>query len=133
MDASIFIAQFLGTLFLVMGLGMAFHHKHYKTVIHDVVKTPGLKFISGLIPLILGTFFLLCQHSWDGGWHIFVTLITLLIFIKGASRILFPIRSDKGLLKYIEKPSGYKICNTITLVLAVLLCYYGFAYTQMMG
>lgn len=132
MDASIFIAQFLGIFFLIIGVGFALHPKHYHSVIREVMGNPGLKFFAGLLPLILGTFFLLCQRSWSTNWHIFVTVICWIIFLKGAIRILFPQRSDVSLVKYMSKPKGYKICSLITIVIALLLCYYGFFSPQLM-
>lgn len=133
MDASIFIAQFLGTFSLIVTVGLMLHHKHYQIVIREIMSTPVLKFFAGIIPLILGTFFLLCQHSWDSGWHIFVTVISWLVFLKGASRILLPHYADVSLVKYMSKPAGYRVCTVTGLVLSLLLCYYGFIASQFMG
>ena len=54
MDLSIFLAKALGIYFFIISLSMMVNIKQYQLIVHEIVYSPALSFISSLLALIVG-------------------------------------------------------------------------------
>jgi hypothetical protein len=126
MDTSLYLSQVLGLIILIMSLGFAIQPHHYQNVFHELMNQAGLKFLSGLIPLIGGTLLILTPHTWYTNWDIFIGVTCWVIFAKGVLRIIVPKISDRMVLKCIDRPIYIKISVGLGILYGLALCYHGF-------
>lgn len=126
MDTTIFLSQSIGIISLVMSLGLALQPQHYQAVFRELMSQPGLKFLTGVIPLIIGTLLILIHHSVQNRWAIFIEVVCWAIFIKGCMRILIPKISDRMVLKCIDRAEYVKVSTYLGIIIGLVLCYHGF-------
>jgi hypothetical protein len=90
MNISIFFAQMLGIIFVVLGLSMIFNKKWTSIAIDEMTKNQGIIWLAGLITLILGATIVGLNNIWTSGLPLFVTILGWLTLIKGATILIFP-------------------------------------------
>ena len=118
------LAQILGLIFTVMGLGVLCHRAHIEKAIQDMVKHPASQLIFGLVPLILGSVVIVLHNDWREGWSLLVTLVGWLLFFGALFRIWLVDRWVKMMSSCASCAALYG--GVIVTLLGVLLLYVGF-------
>jgi hypothetical protein len=90
MNISIFFAQMLGIMFVVLGLSMAINKKWTAIAIEEMIKNQGIVWLAGLITVILGATIIALNNFWTSGLPLFITILGWLTLIKGATILIFP-------------------------------------------
>jgi len=90
MNISIFFAQMLGIMFIVLGLSMVFNKKFTTLAIDEITKNHGIIWLAGLITLMLGSTMVILNNIWTSGLPLFITILGWLTLIKGATILIFP-------------------------------------------
>ena len=90
MGTSVLLAKLIGLPILVVGLGFLFDKEHFKKVMKEVVTSPGLYYMSGMMALIVGLVIVLYHNVWEGTWEIAITVIGWFALVKGVVRLLLP-------------------------------------------
>lgn len=90
MNISIFFAQMLGIMFIVLGLSMMINKKWTAIAIEEITKNQGIIWLAGLITLILGATIVALNNVWTSGLPLFITIIGWLTLIKGGAILIFP-------------------------------------------
>jgi hypothetical protein len=90
MNISIFFAQMLGTMFVVLGLSMIFNKKWTAIAVDEMTKNQGIIWLAGLITLILGVTIVGLNNIWTSGLSLFITILGWLTLIKGITILVFP-------------------------------------------
>lgn len=124
MADSIFFAQFLGALMIIMPLGLLIHSKHIKSIL-DGIRNGVLMSVFGMIALLLGLFIVLNHNVWDSGLAIVISSIGWLSLIKGTVYFIFP-SVVQSMATIYENKSTRNFFLLITLLLGVWLTYLGF-------
>ena len=89
-QAAIIIAQVLGPLYVVAGLGLIATPERAARLIAEMEASPGQTFTWGFIALALGLLVLAFHSSWTASWQVIVTLIGWLATVKGVLLLLAP-------------------------------------------
>ncbi len=90
MQTSVFLAQLIGPLFLVMGLGMLINAEGYRGMAHEFLASRALIYIAGLMAFVPGLAIVLLHNVWAFDWRLIITLLGWLSLIGGVFRLLFP-------------------------------------------
>lgn len=126
MDISIFLAQAFGIYFIVMGLGVL-RFKAVSKMVTSLSENLALKFIVGLITLILGILLVLAHNIWEGpAWQMVVTVIAWITFFKALLYIFAPNSWYSSIVRALNKKSFFIIAGTMTIAIGVWLSYVGF-------
>ena len=90
MQTSIFLAQLIGPLLLVMGLGMVVDAESYRTMAQQFLVSRALIYIAGLLAFVPGLAIVLVHNVWAFDWRVIITLLGWLSLIGGIFRLLLP-------------------------------------------
>jgi hypothetical protein len=90
MNISIFFAQMLGIMFLVLGLSIMINKKWTAIAIEEMTKNQGIIWLAGLVTLILGATIVSLNNFWTSGLPLFITILGWLTVIKGATILILP-------------------------------------------
>ena len=118
-----FLAQFLGLFFLFISLGVLFNHDHATKLVNDLVKHTASRYLSAIVPILLGLWVVLTHTNWMG-WEIVVTLTGWFLLIIGVFRVWFPSVYEACIAKKTKQVAA--VGGAFFLVLGLLLCYVGF-------
>jgi hypothetical protein len=126
MDISLFLAQVMGPLLLVIGLGVLMNKKHYQDVVREMVKDKDTNYFRGTIALVLGLLIVITHNVWVSDWPVVITLIGWLGIVKGAGLILFPkqigeLAKNKALIE-----GALSVGAVVVLLIGAYLGYIGF-------
>jgi len=123
MQLSQFLAQILGVVYVVVGLGIFLEKKHYQAVVNDFIKSPGLMYYDGVLVLLFGFLITSFHNFWGQNWQVIITVIGWLSLVKGVVMLVMPgytIAMAKKWSKHIEWAAS------ACLGLGVVLSYFGF-------
>lgn len=130
MEPTLFIAKVLGLYLLIMGIAMLLKANSIKVVVHDVISSPPLVFISGAITLIFGLLLLVNYNVWQLNWFLAITLIGWVITIRSILCLFFPILAVHMMKKFLHNDFLYYIITLIIIFLGVILSDLGFMYVS---
>ena len=90
MQTSEFLAQLIGPLLLVMGVGMAANADSYRTMAQEFLASRALIYIAGLLAFVPGLAIVLVHNVWAFDWRLIITLLGWLAVIGGIFRLVAP-------------------------------------------
>jgi hypothetical protein len=90
MQTSVFLAQLIGPLLLVMGVGMAANADSYRTMAQEFLASRALIYIAGLLAFVPGLAIVLVHNVWVFDWRVIITLLGWLAVIGGIFRLVAP-------------------------------------------
>ena len=90
MPSSIIIAQILGPLYVVFGIGLFLNGEAYREMLEDLLKSPPLIYMAGFLALSFGLLILAFHGSWAADWTAIITLFGWLGTLKGVLIIVRP-------------------------------------------
>ena len=126
MDSTMILAQALGLILFIVGIGMLTRRKFVFEAIENAVQNPGTLFLMGIVALIVGAFMVTTQAAWYG-WQIVITLIGWAALLKGLLIILFP-RSMATLYRKCAKPDMIVIWGMLVTIIGLFLVWAGFGW-----
>ncbi len=126
MDSTMILAQALGLILFIVGIGMLTRRKFVSEAIENAVQNPGTLFLMGIVALIIGALMVTTQAAWYG-WQIVITLIGWVALLKGLLIILFP-RSMATLYRKCAKPDMIVIWGMLVTIIGLFLVWAGFGW-----
>lgn len=75
MQTSVFLAQLIGPLFLVVGLGMLTNAEGYRGMAQEFLASRALIHIAGLMAFLPGLAIVLLHNIWTFDWRLIITLL----------------------------------------------------------
>jgi hypothetical protein len=90
METSIFLARLLGPSMLVVGLGLLLNRASFRALSREVIGSPALIYIAGLIAFVGGLAIVLTHNVWVAGWPVIITIFGWASLLAGVFRIVFP-------------------------------------------
>lgn len=90
MDLSHQLAQIIGALFVVVGIGLILNGSYYRQMLAQFLKNDGLYYFSGALAFVIGMAMVLNHNIWTSDWRSLVTVIGWLSLFKGTMRLVFP-------------------------------------------
>jgi hypothetical protein len=126
MAAPVYIARLVGSILVVIGVGVLLNLQHYVALVEEAVRSPTLIYIVGLLALAGGLAILNAYRAWTADWRVVVTVLGWLMVIGGVFRIV-PPRLTAGLAAAIYSGSlAMTIAGMTILVVGGYLSFEGY-------
>jgi hypothetical protein len=99
-----FLAQLLGPLLFLVGLGLVINRDVYREVAEEVLRSPALTYESGLLALTAGLAIVLNHNVWTTkGWLLIITVTGWLLVLRGVLRILMPQQTSEHVTQLLAR------------------------------
>lgn len=121
---TLFLAQYFGIIFTIMGIGVIMNKKHVQNILSDIIAHPGTQLLFGFIPLLLGTYVILVHNVWSMNLTVFITLVGWLMFLGGVFRLVF-VEMWVELIKKFEKDIPIWLLSILP-ILGLIMLYVGY-------
>jgi len=89
METTIFWSHYFGFLLIISGVSVLVDRKFWGEVLVDILRSPGLRMMSGLIPLMMGLGVVLQHNIWLDFNTSLVSLFGWLFVVGGVFRLCF--------------------------------------------
>lgn len=97
MEMSIWIAKFLGPVFLAASAPMIIRPNSIQPLADEFLKSPAIMYVSGILVLTGGLSIVNTHNRWELDWPLLITLFGWALVIAGISRIVSPkVVADVG-------------------------------------
>lgn len=124
MDASHLIAQILGLVYVVVGVGVLLNPARYKKLVTEFTSNVGLGYIGGVLALVAGYLIVTFGPGvWEVSYEGLITLIGWLALIKGVVYLVRPDLMKKWTANFSKNVQSMTV---VCLVLGLALSYYGY-------
>lgn len=126
MATSIFLAQLIGPLLLVMGVGILVRPQHWRAMAKEFIASPALIYLAGVLAFVPGLAIVLSHNVWTADWRIVVTALGWLALVGGIVRLLLPQQVQAMGRAMIERPAVLTSGAIVMLALGALLAFFGY-------
>jgi uncharacterized protein YjeT (DUF2065 family) len=126
METSLFLAQLIGPVLIVIGVGLLLKQTEFREMATDFLSSRALIFVSGLLTLVAGLAIVLTHNVWEFNWPVIITILGWLSIFGGVFRILFPDSVQSMGTSMLDKPAMMTVGGAIQIVLGLWLCYAGY-------
>lgn len=123
MELSIFLAQILGLVYIVTGLGIIADKSRFRALYDEMLRDAPLIYVMGMSSLVVGYIIVAFHNIWVSEWPVLITIVGWLALIKGVLIVVAP--------KVVLKRGRFwltrmNLAGLATLVLGLVLGYFGF-------
>ncbi len=127
MQTSVFLAKLMGPIFVAVGTGVLVNAAVYRKLAEEVLRSPALIYLSGLLTMTAGMAIVLSHNVWTlEMWRDIITLLGWLAAIGGAVRIVVPQKTESIGRWFLERPTSLIVAAGVWLTIGALLCFFGY-------
>ena len=126
MATSTYLAQLIGPVILVAAIGLLLNREGYKALTQEVVRSPALLYLSGVLTMIAGVAIVLAHNVWVADWRVLITVFGWLAAIGGAARMALPGASKAVGERMLDKPAWMTVGGAVWLAVGALLTFFGY-------
>lgn len=90
MSTSQYLAQLIGPVMLAVACGLILQREAYRRMAREVLESPALTFLSGLLAAPTGLAVVLAHNVWVADWRLVVTALGWATFLGGVVRLIAP-------------------------------------------
>lgn len=126
MHLSVALAQIFGMFYVILGLAMLFNTNYYRKLYADFFKNPPALLLWGILALFVGIFIILFHNYWVYSWETIITVIGWCALIEGVVLLLSPQQLEVITSGLLKKTGFVLFTGTITLIVGLVLGYFGF-------
>jgi hypothetical protein len=123
---SIWIARFLGPIFLVLAVRMIISPSSLLETSRKFLADSPLVLISGVLAMVAGLSIVNTHNLWVWDWRLIVTLFGWALIIGGAIRVVAPNIVDEVGGAMMDRPGMTRIAGAIWALLGALLAFKGY-------
>jgi len=127
MSASIFLAQLLGPMFVVLGIALLSKPQMFQTVLQGFIGSATLLYLAGFFGLLGGMALVLTHNVWVADWRLIITLIGWVTLVRALISIFqaqWIVAAGTAILKQRGIFFGAAVLN---LIVGLILSYFGYA------
>jgi len=127
MQTSIFIAQLLGPVFVVVGIAVPLKPQMFRTILQEFIRSAVLLYLAGFIGLLGGTALVLTHNVWVPDWRLIITLIGWFTIVRALITIFQPpwiVAAGTAILAHRGVFVGAAV---VDLIIGLVLSYFGYA------
>src|SRR5436309_2872906 len=128
MQTSLFLAQLIGPVMLVIGLAVFANQRGFRDLAEEFMASRALLFLSGLLIMPVGLAIVLTHNVWTADWRVLITIFGWLNLIGGAVRLFGPLFVVKAGHAMLAKPHFTTVAAAIWVVLGLLFCFFGYLH-----
>lgn len=126
MQASIFLAQLLGPMFLVVGVAVPAKPEMFRTILQGFIGSATLLYLAGFFGLLGGLALVLTHNVWAADWRLIITLIGWITLVRGLISIFQPQWIVAAGNAILEHRGVFMVASPINLVIGIILSYCGY-------
>lgn len=127
MPLTLFYAQFLGSAFLVIGLGILLNRRSTVATIRDVIGSKSTIYVLALVSLFVGLVVVLTHNEWTSGPATLVSFLGWALTLRGIAFLLVPHASLERFFSHsLNLDSISYAAGPVALLVGVYLSYAGF-------
>jgi len=119
------LSKALGLYLVIISVGMLINAHTLKSLLGEMLKSPGLMFVMGVIGMIIGVLIVISHNIWTLDWRIIITIMGWAGLIKGTIRVVIPQYVNVLDKKWMLSDASYYTTFVLAFLLGVLLCYLG--------
>jgi len=90
MQTSIMLAQIIGPIYLIIGLGLFLNQESFKKMYQEFMKSSGLLYLGALMAMIVGALVIQSHNIWRADWTVLITIFGWAAFLKGVALVIIP-------------------------------------------
>lgn len=124
-DTTMLVAQLIGPVYLVVGLGLMLSKDYYKKVYGSIMESGLAVMLSGFMSLIVGLLIVLNHNLWGSLAEVIVSLIGWGAMIKGTVILLKP-DAFNGLVEYFKKDNMIMFAGLLATVIGIYFTVLGY-------
>ena len=117
------LSQIFALFLTVVGLGMIINAKLFVDAFNEIKLNPGLRLVTGLLPILVGSVVIAMHSVWVMAWPVLVTLIGYTLFVLGSLRYLFWKQWVNMMARVLSKPV-VRSMGVVALAVGLVLGYY---------
>ncbi len=127
MHTSIFLAQTIGIVMLVMSMTALTRPRIFLNMISEFANNEFYVFFSGIVLLVVGAILVVCHNVWTRNWTLIITLVAWFALINGIVRVYLPELFGKLMGKVLLHPIYLRFVAGILFLVSISLLYFGFS------
>jgi hypothetical protein len=129
---TLFLSKLIGLYFILGSLSMGTRKQATVETVMDLLRSPSLILVLGVMTLVAGLAMVLAHNIWSGGaLPVIVTLIGWITLVKGLLFLFLPTEMETSLfLGWFHYQQLFYLYMAISLVLGIYLTYRGFTSTS---
>jgi hypothetical protein len=127
METTIWIAKFLGPIFLAVSVPMIVTPARLQETTQRFLADSPLVMISGVLAMTGGLAIVNSHNVWIWGWPLIVTLFGWALAIGGAVRIVAPAVVDEVGGAMRDRPTATRVAGVVWASLGAFLAFKGYA------
>jgi len=131
MSASIFLAQILGPMFVVVGIALLSKPQRFRTMLQELIGSTILLYLAGFFGLLAGIALVLTHNVWAADWRLIITLIGWVTLLRALISIFQPqwiVAAGAAIVKQPVIFSGIFFgAAVLNLIVGLILSYFGYA------
>lgn len=124
MELTILLSKVFGLYFLIIGVILLFRRGYFRTVVNSMIEEPALRFITGVLMLIGGLFFVVSHQDWTDVNTRIISILGWLVVIKS---LFYLNMSNSGTRKWV---SWYKVGGVHGFIAALVYIVLGLYLTN---
>jgi hypothetical protein len=123
---STYLAQLIGPVLLAASVGLLLNREGYEALAREVLRSPALLYLSGVLTMIAGVAIVLAHNLWVADWRVLITILGWLAAIGGAARIVLPAATKAVGERMLDKPIWMAAGGAVWIVVGGLLTFLGY-------
>jgi len=121
------IFQFIGLIYLAVGVGILLNPQYYKKMFTDFKTSLAVMYLGGIFAFAIGFLLITFHNIWVKDISVIITIIGWMALIKGISILVLPKLMMKTMDIFINvKATTLRIMAGFIIILGALLTYVGF-------
>jgi hypothetical protein len=127
MQASMFLAQLLAPMFVVLGVALLVKRQMFEKILAEFIGSPTMLYLAGFFGLLGGMALVLTHNVWVLDWRLILTLLSWLTIVRALITIFKPqwiVTAGTAILAHRGFFVGAAVTN---LIVGVVLGYFGYA------
>lgn len=125
MEMSIYLAQLMSVVLVVIGLALLLRSKHYMKAYKAWMKNEGLMLFTAMVVLVAGVALVLVHNVWVAGWEVLITIVGWAMVLKGVLLALLPVEFEKLVNVLLKKSWLLTLGGALWVIGGLVLGYYG--------
>jgi uncharacterized protein YjeT (DUF2065 family) len=121
---SLFLATVIGWFLVIFSLFLILRHEHLRSIMQDIIASPGLFFVFALITLILGLLMVASHNVWTMTWPVIITILGWLVLLSGLIRLVCADVAIKMAREMLDHPLRMQILGGVYLIVGLFLLFH---------
>ena len=121
------IFQFIGLIYLAVGLGILLNPRYYKQMFADFKTSIAVMYLGGIFAFAIGFLLITFHNIWVKDISVIITIVGWMALLKGISILVLPKLMMKTMDIFInEKTNILMIMAGFVIILGALFAWLGF-------